>query len=500
MKKRTVIMSEESIGLADLLAGITVVDPIWDRQIGGITADSRAVKPGFLFIAFPGSQLDGRDFIHVAITQGASAIIAEGPSQDPRVIENIPVFYAKNLQQQVSKIAARFYGHPSRAMTLIGVTGTNGKTSITQLIGQCLQQAKKACGIMGTLGTGIYGQLQKGTHTTPDPIAVQAILADFSQHGVTTAAMEVSSHALDQARVRQVQFKIGVFTNLTRDHLDYHETMEAYAGAKQKLFQQFGLEHAVLNADDAFSADIQRQLPPGVKAWRYGIQTKDADIWADSVHYTSAGITAMITTPWGKGELSLPLLGEFNLSNALAVITCLGLMKFSWVTIVDMMSKVTGVPGRMQPYHLPGSPTFIIDYAHTPDALEQVLHALRKHNPERLICVYGCGGDRDPGKRPLMGRIAESLATHTIITNDNPRTESPEKIAEVILQGYQHPKSAEVILDRKQAIYAALKQATERDIILIAGKGHEDYQIIGHETTHFSDLECVIQVLNTASR
>lgn len=485
-------MNQPNKTLASLLAGIAFVDPEMDCTIHGLSSDSRQVKKGDLFIAYPGEKSDGRQFIEEAFKKGAAAVLAEEVEFDSSLSsKNEVLLKTDNVQHKVGRIASRFYNHPSRRMHIMGVTGTNGKSSIAYLLACALNNFGHKSVYFGTLGTGFPDKLQESTHTTLDPIHLQQSLAHFVEQGVTHAALEVSSHALDQGRVAAIEFETGIFTNLTRDHLDYHKTMEAYGEAKAKLFRQFGLKTAVINQDDAFGVKLSHTLSPEIFALGYSLKDPHAEIFADNVSITYEGIQATIKTPWGEGRLKTPLLGYFNLYNILAVVGVLGSM-YSLEKILKCVQTLPHVPGRMECITSPNNPMFIVDYAHTPDALKNVLSTandLLKGTSGKLWCVFGCGGDRDKGKRPEMGKIAELFADYIVITNDNPRTEDPKIIAQEINEGITSSKKVMMILDREKAIKYTFNEAKPYDIILIAGKGHEPYQIIGTEKHHFSDQE-----------
>ncbi|MBS0359353.1 MAG: UDP-N-acetylmuramoyl-L-alanyl-D-glutamate--2,6-diaminopimelate ligase [Proteobacteria bacterium] len=497
------IDEHESISLASLLAGITFVDPIWDRGITGLANDSRQVKPGDLFIACVGQHTDGRQYINNAIEKGAQAILVENAEQSetPQKMtelnqDKIPIFYIDLLTQQIGKIAARFYGHPSRQMKIVGITGTNGKTSCSHFIATILTQLNHPCAVIGTLGYGMIGALQSTGFTTPDAISLQTAFANLKKQNIEHVAMEVSSHALDQGRVKQVEFKIAVFTNLTHDHLDYHGTFEAYGAAKKILFDQFGLSYAVINQDDPFGQSLLKQLPSTVKGFSYSILDKHADIYAYDLKLHPQGMEAKVKTPWGEGIIKTQLLGSFNLSNLLATLGSVCLLDVPFTDALAAMNRLQGIDGRMQIIKTPEHPTAVIDYSHTPDSLEKALLALREHCEGKIWCVFGCGGDRDQKKRPIMGEIAEKYADKIVITNDNPRHESPDFIISGILSGIHHKDQAIIEQDRKRAIAYALSKADKNDVILIAGKGHEDYQIVGDEHLPFSDKQVVQELMN----
>lgn len=475
-----------------------LLDTEVDIQISGITHDSREVQQGYLFVACPGEKSDGRKFVDAAIQQGAAAIVYEAIDAGTLPAKNspIPLIPLEHLTQYQSEMAARFYGHPSRQMMMIGVTGTNGKTSTTQFIAQALTRLGQNCGVIGTIGYGLYPQLLKSTHTTPDAITVQKMLYDLQQQGATTTAMEVSSHSLVQHRVAAVQFDIAVFTNLTRDHLDYHGDMSTYAKAKERLFQFPGLKHAVINLDDEMGQRLVHDYAEKLSIVTYSQQgNKNADIYLTSHTPTDHGFQLNIYTPRGATSLALPLLGDFNISNVLAVLGVLLILKIPLEAAINVLAQLHPVLGRMQVLGGGSQPTVIIDYAHTPDALQQALTALREHCRGKLWCIFGCGGDRDKGKRPEMGAIAERLSDWVVLTNDNPRSEVPKQILADIKAGMQTPVQVIEELDRAKAIHYVIQHAELDDVILIAGKGHEDYQILGTKTLPFSDSQVVIQQL-----
>jgi len=386
------------------------------------------------------------------------------------------------------------YSSTKPQMIYVGVTGTNGKTSCTQFIARAL----KKCAIIGTLGSGFPDHLIPGTLTTPGAIELQKTIADLTPHA-THLAMEVSSHGLVQNRVAGIPFKIAVFTNLTRDHLDYHGDMAHYGQAKRLLFLTPGLQYAVINADDAFGRELLTEFNSTLKCYAYTVEnntTYPNTVYADNLHFHSQGFSAHIYSPWGSGELHSKLFGRFNLSNLLAALTTLCLLDLPFEETLKELGKLPTVPGRMQRFGGGDKPTVIVDYSHTPDALEKALTAIREHTTGKLWCVFGCGGNRDTGKRPLMGNIAATHSDHVIITNDNPRLEDPHQIIEEILAGISKKNDVLVEQDRKLAISSAIKQARPGDIILVAGKGHETYQQIGETKVPFSDVDIVQELLN----
>jgi UDP-N-acetylmuramoyl-L-alanyl-D-glutamate--2,6-diaminopimelate ligase len=466
--------------------------PLLDRlaQLGvplaDLTADSRTVKLGSIFVAYPGTARDGRQFITEAISRGAAAVLWErsGFSWDERW--EIPNLGIEDLRAQISVIAGHVYGNPSDSLWMAGVTGTNGKTSVSQWIAAALDRLGRRSAVIGTLGNGLVGERVEAKNTTPDPIVLQRLLADYLRRGARNVAMEVSSHGLDQGRVAGIKYDVAVFTNLTRDHLDYHGTMEAYAEAKFHLFSARGLEHSIVNIDDDWGASFAERI--GGDVITFGTR-QGARLRATRIGLSEAGVRFHIDSEWGDGEAGAAVLGAFNVSNLLAV---LGALIAAGITFDDALKAVSAlepVPGRLERIGGAAAPLVVIDYAHTPDALEKALEALRPTVAagHRLVCVFGCGGDRDPGKRPLMGQAAARLADHVIVTSDNPRSEDPNAIIAQVVAGISG--GAEAIEDRQVAIFAAVHQARPGDVVLLAGKGHETYQEIAGVRHPFSDRE-----------
>jgi len=398
------------------------------------------------------------------------------------------------LSQRLGAIAAHVYGDPSHRMWVAGVTGTNGKTSCSHWIAQSLTRLGRRTAVLGTLGNGFPGELVAGTHTTADTVSLQAEMADLLSRGASGVVMEVSSHGLEQGRVNGVAFAAALFTNLSRDHLDYHGSMEEYGAAKARLFHWAGLRHAVINVDDRFGARLANSLDRSrINVLGYGLGK--GEIAGRKLDLSKRGLTLEIETPWGASSISSPLLGHFNASNLLGV---LGMLMTAGVKLEDATSaleQVEPVPGRLQMLRRPGQPLVVVDYAHTPDALEQVLGTLRSvlDGDGRLICVFGCGGERDAGKRSLMGEVATRLADCVFVTSDNPRGEDPRAIIEQVI-ARAHP-NYRVEVDRAAAIYLALREARTEDVVLLAGKGHEAYQEIAGARVPFSDAEVAASVL-----
>jgi UDP-N-acetylmuramoyl-L-alanyl-D-glutamate--2,6-diaminopimelate ligase len=452
-----------------------------------MTLDSRKVLPGDLFLAVPGTQQDGRKHISDALARGAAAVAYEAEGADELSSETAELLPVKGLANQLSAIAGRFYGEPSRGLQLVGVTGTNGKTSVSQLLAQALDKLGERCGIVGTLGNGFYGELEQGRHTTPDPVGVQATLAELKAAGARAVAMEVSSHGLHQGRVAALEFDVAVLTNLSRDHLDYHGSMEAYAQAKAALFAWPNLRCRVLNLDDAFGRQLAAQEHES-RLITYSLEDSSALLYCHEAHFDDHGVRATLVTPHGEGSLRSPLLGRFNLSNLLAVVGALRGMDYPLDEILNVLPDLQGPVGRMQRLGGAGKPLVVVDYAHTPDALEKVLEAMRPHAKGRLLCLFGCGGDRDAGKRPLMAAVVERLADGVLVTDDNPRTEAPAVIFDDIRAGFSKPQNVQFVHGRGLAIAQLIASATADDVLVLAGKGHEDYQEINGVRQAFSDL------------
>ncbi|MEW9899404.1 UDP-N-acetylmuramoyl-L-alanyl-D-glutamate--2,6-diaminopimelate ligase [Chitinivorax sp. PXF-14] len=457
--------------------------------LGRVVADSRQIKPGDVFLACMGEYTDGRNYIPQALEAGAAGVLwdaADGFDWKAEwAVPNLPV---PELRLRAGEVASLVNGEPSKHMTVIGVTGTNGKTSITTWLSHALSALGRKTAVIGTVGNGFPGQLEVATHTTPDAVSLQARLATYRELGAQAIAMEVSSHGLDQGRVAGVAFDVAVFTNLTRDHLDYHGDMEAYGAAKAKLFAWPGLKAAVINLDDAFGARLAADCRArGVAVLGYGL--KAGELHCRELRVDEQGIHMSVATPQGEARIGSGLLGLFNAANLLAA---LGALLAAGVALDDAaraLGSIEAAPGRMQRLGGAAQPLVVVDYAHTPDALEKALSTLRDIVPAgcKLYCVFGCGGDRDPGKRPLMGGIAGRLADVAVVTSDNPRTEDPDKIIEQVVAGMG--PGQRTLADRAAAIAWAVDEAQAGDIVLIAGKGHEDYQDVQGVKRPFSDVD-----------
>ena len=479
------------VDLDALFAGIA-------RRPPRITSDSRRVQPGDAFAAYPGTRADGRAHIAEAIGRGAAFVLWESARFAWDRQWRVPNAGVAGLRERLGALADALHGHPSRALWVVGVTGTNGKTTCTQWIAQCLERCGRRCAIVGTLGSGFAGALEPALNTTPDAALMHETLARLRADGAQAVAMEVSSHGLDQGRVNAIAFAVAVFTNLTRDHLDYHGTMQAYGAAKARLFAWPGLAAAVINAEDPFGAELAGiARGNGARVLTYGL--RDGDIRATAQEAGADGIRLAVATPWGSGELAAPVVGAFNAMNLLAV---LGTLLASGVPLdraLAALSAVTPPPGRMQRLGGGALPLVVVDYAHSPDALAKVLAALRPgvRPPHRLACVFGCGGDRDKGKRPQMGEVAARLADRVVVTSDNPRGEDPAAIAEAVANGIRGTANRDwaIELDREAAIRGAIAAARPGDVVLLAGKGHEDYQEAQGVRRPFSDARCAAAAL-----
>ncbi len=490
--------------LAQLLRGLANISIRHDVQVTGISSDSRSVKPGNLFIAYnnPGCM----NYVKSAIEAGAGAVVLELESPPDIPKYNVPVIAVPRLRAQAGLIAARYFGHPSHDMNVIGVTGTNGKTTVSYLVAQAFDHQRHGkSGLIGTLGHGSFGQLSKGLNTTPEVVALQNIFGQLNKQGIDVVAMEVSSHGLDQYRVTGVEFDIAVFTNLGRDHFDYHHTMENYSRSKRRLFSDYLVKKAVINIDDVFGRELIEDFQHEMELVGYTLNASNDDygfpVLVGSVISGNAagnvmGMTLKINSPFGSGTLTSPLIGEFNASNLLASLATLCLSGIPFEDAVSTLSICTSPPGRMESFHREGKPLVIVDYAHTPDALAQALHTLVSQSSGKLFCVFGCGGQRDRGKRAEMGKVAGTLADHIFITNDNPRYEAPGIIIQDIVSGIKDHARLTQEPDRRTAITLAIHSASGNDAVLIAGKGHEDYQEIAGARMDFSDRAVVEEVLH----
>lgn len=472
-----------------------------DRTVKHITADSRQVKKGSVFVCLVGEHTDGHDYIGPAVKTGAVAVVVQNIKKVPQgLLDSYPILKSENTYKALAILASKFYGKPGEKLQMIGVTGTNGKTTVTHLIERILALCGKKVGLLGTLGfkSSDEDTYDNTHHTTPMAVDLQARLAKLAEEGFDSVVMEVSSHALAQERVYGCDFDVAVFTNLTQDHLDFHKTMAEYWKAKAKLFIDLKPrpdkpKHAVINLDDPSGIKFIEVCPTNVQVVTYGMTSADAKVRAEQVHYTIHGASFQCVTPMGNIDIRLKIAGQFGVYNALAAIATGVAFQIPLETIRQALESVTGIRGRFEV--VAQNPAVIVDYAHTPDGLKNILEATRLITPQgaRLIVVFGCGGDRDASKRPKMGAIAEKLADMLVITSDNPRTEDPQQIITDILSGIERFQSERMVVDpdRKSAIHRAIDLAQPQDIVVVAGKGHEDYQILADKTIHFDDREVV---------
>jgi UDP-N-acetylmuramoyl-L-alanyl-D-glutamate--2,6-diaminopimelate ligase len=462
-----------------------------------------------LFIALPGLRNHGLAFATQAIANGAVAVLYEPtPTMPaPEVSSNVALLAVPNLTQIIGALADRFFASPSATMQVVGVTGTNGKTTSAYLLPAALAKLGRSAGYAGTLGFGHINALTDSEHTTADCITVHRQLAAMRDAGDVCVGMEVSSHALDQGRIDGVRLHTALFTNLTRDHLDYHGTLEAYGAAKERLFHRKELQHCVINAGDAFGRDmIARLMKQGARAPVTAFATTDAyrklgdrQLFATYIEPAATGLRIAFDGSWDAGVICSRLIGTFNAENLLGVLAVLLGLNVPLARAIQALEQCSAPPGRMETLAVAQKPMVVIDYAHTPDALGKALQTARVHSKGRLICVFGCGGDRDAGKRPLMGAIAEQHADVVVLTDDNPRMEAADAIVADILQGFDRPQAVLVEHDRAKAIAHAIAASGVNDLVLIAGKGHEDYQIIGRNVKHFNDREVALACLERST-
>lgn len=490
--------------LRELLAPLGI--EIAACPLNEMVLDSRLAAAGDLFVAITGHKVDGRHYIPQAIAQGVSAVIAEaeGVAADGSVSfsHNIPIIYLSQLNSRLSELAGRFYRQPSHRLQLVGVTGTNGKTTTTQLMAQWAQLLGKRSAVMGTVGNGLLGQVVPTDNTTGSAIDIQRSLDELVNQGADFAAMEVSSHGLVQHRVAALHFSASVFTNLSRDHLDYHGDMQQYEAAKLQLFTQHDAGVMVINADDDVGLRWLSQLP---QATAVAVERSLPATWsgkwlqASSVNYHDGGATIEFDSSWGGGKIESRLMGAFNVSNLLLALATLLALDYDRNELLATAVQLLPVCGRMEVFSATNRPTAVVDYAHTPDALEKALIAARLHCSGKLWCVFGCGGDRDKGKRPLMAAIAEQFADIVVVTDDNPRSEEPQAIVKDIMAGFGDASKVKAIHGRSEAVTSAIMQAGKDDVVLIAGKGHEDYQLIGNRRLDYSDRTTVAHLLGVVA-
>jgi len=484
--------------LTDLLQGYADAPPI---AVQGIASDSRQLRDGYVFLACQGLSSHGLDYLADARAAGVSAVVFDTSSATRPDDFGVPVIGVDRLSDKLGEIANRFYGRPSEALRVIAVTGTNGKTTVAWLAAQCAELLGARCAYLGTIGYGLQKLESSDGMTTPPAIELHRRLAGFVEQGAEFAAMEVSSHALAQRRVDGVRFEAALFTNLTRDHLDYHASMQDYFETKARLFLESDTRCRIINLDSEFGAELaarcgQEVVTVSTKFDR--VANGRPYVFVRSVVLNEQGSDVNFVSSWGDGRFTLTLPGDFNIANAALVMALMLQQGVSVEAACDVLSKVQAPPGRMQRVAAPG-PAVYVDYAHTPNAVEAALRALRPHCRGKLWCVFGCGGMRDAGKRPLMAKLAERLADRVVITSDNPRGEDPLDIIDDVVSGLSHPESAIVIEDRAAAIAWAIEQADDRDVVLVAGKGHEDFQQAGEESRPFSDYAVAEAALHAAT-
>jgi UDP-N-acetylmuramoyl-L-alanyl-D-glutamate--2,6-diaminopimelate ligase len=477
------------------------VDESRDLRLTGISLDNRKIEVGDAFVAVQGQVSHGLDYARAAVAAGAVAVIHDGLQTVPEL--TVPTVKVTDLGNRLGELASRFYAAPSEQMTIAGITGTNGKTSVAHFLAQSWQRVYGNAGMVGTLGYGPADELQRGARTTPDALRLQHVLADCAKIGIERLAMEVSSHALQQHRCQTTQFDAAVFTNLSRDHLDYHTDMAEYAAAKRLLFTEYAPSFAIINHDDSYGRKWFGELNGGMQMLSFGLGQgagSGAELRADVRSMDVNGMNIRINGPWGSEDVHTSLLGQFNASNLLATAGTLALLGMPWNQVLHQMEIMQPVPGRMMRLGGDlGQPVVVVDYAHTPDALESALQAVRAHLNGKLVCVFGCGGNRDQGKRPQMGRAAELLADDVFVTSDNPRHESANKIIDDVIAGLEKPGNATIEPDRAAAIQQAIANCKPGDVVLVAGKGHETWQEIGGQRIPFSDETTILNALGDAA-
>ena len=483
------------VPLSALLRDIVSVPTELDRYVDDLTLDSREVQAGSCFVALAGHHDDGSRYAAQAIAQGALAVLAERPLRNLRA--DVPVICRPDLRHHLGTLAKRFFATPAAALKLCAVTGTNGKTTVAHLLAQAVEQMGEAAGYIGTLGAGALAELAPLANTTPDIITINRWLARSRARACTVVALEASSHALDQQRLDGLALTAAAFTNLGHDHLDYHRDLASYGAAKRRLFAQPELGAAVINIDDAYGAELVRQLPPGLTRWTCSSHAGQARLRAEDIVATASGMQFTLNIDGWRAPIASRLVGRFNVDNLLVVCGLLLAAGYTREALIHALAALRGVPGRAEEcaQSARGARIFV-DYAHTPDSLAAILATLRELRPRRIVLVFGCGGDRDHSKRALMGAIAERDAEQLIITSDNPRNEVPAAIAAEICSGLHTPSAATVVLDRALAIRTALAVAEAGDFVLIAGKGHERSQEIAGQITPFSDHAEIARALS----
>ena len=509
-------MRKNEVALDFLLEGF--IDDELIEQCHGITInalvqDHRKVRSGDLFIAHQGFNTHGLLYAQDAVAKGASVVLWDGDLENRNEIldsisNKVLCIHCEDLKYKVGPIASRYYEQPSLSLNTIGVTGTDGKTSVAHFLAQCLDAYDVHCGVLGTLGNGFINDLHPTGLTTVDALLVQKTLADIQKAGAKHVVMEVSSHGLDQGRVNGVAFTTAVFTNMAQDHLDYHGTIDNYAAAKKRLFFTPGLGSAVINLDDEFGRTLAREVREQVCVWGYSLKADISEHEDCADYFVNAleikpferGCHLSVSTPKGKGHFDIPLLGRFNVANALAVLSTLLVSRFSFNDAIKSLSAVHSVDGRVEIIAEDDKPVVVVDYAHTEQGLSAVCQSMRDHFGGDVWCVFGCGGDRDKSKRPLMAGVAEKYANKIIVTTDNPRHEDPQSIIDEVLAGFSSLDNVEAVLDRRQAIDIAISNAQPGDVVLLAGKGHETSQIVGDVHIAFDDRRVAREFLAARER
>ena len=505
-------MIQKEVALDFLLEGFiddALVEQCRDITVNGLVQDNRKARSGNLFIAHQGYNTHGLLYAQDAVAKGVTVVLWDGDVENRNEIldsisNKVLCLHCDDLKNKVGPIASRYYDQPSLSMNTIGVTGTDGKTSIAHFLAQCLDAYDVHCGVLGTLGNGFINDLHPTGLTTVDALHVQRTLAEIQQAGARHVVMEVSSHGLDQGRVNGVAFTTAVLSNMAADHLDYHGTLDNYAAAKKRLFYTPGLGAAVINMDDEFGRQLASEVREHVCVWGYSLE-KDVSAFKDTVDYLvnalevkpfEHGYHLSVATPKGEASFDIPLLGRFNVSNALAVLATLLVSRFTLEHATSSLSAVHSVDGRVEIIAEPDKPVVVVDYAHTEQGMSAVCRSIREHFSGDLWCVFGCGGDRDRGKRPLMAKVAEEYADRIIVTTDNPRHEDPQAIVDEVMTGFSSLDKVEVILDRRQAIDVAILNAQLGDVVLLAGKGHETSQIVGDVHIAFDDRRVAREFLS----
>ena len=498
------IKQQSKILLSELLDGVAQIKAESDCAVNAVQIDSRLIESGDVFVAFSGVNQHGLSFLPDIVKAGANCVLyAADKADDFQQILNeykhkIVQVAVDDIRDTAGVVISKFYNEPSKALDVIGITGTDGKTSVSRFIAQALSVDSKTA-VIGTTGNGMWGELVAATHTTPDVLSLHKLIFDLKNKSASTVVMEVSSHGIDQQRIAGMEIDTAVLTNVSRDHLDYHGSVENYRETKKQLFTREAVKNVVVNLDDETGKVLAKELYQSKNVWGYSLSPIECDdyncVYADSITVNESGFNVAAVTPVGDVELTVPLLGRFNVANALTVLVVLLLKGVKLNEAAERIAQLETAPGRMEVFRASNRPMMVVDFAHTPKALELALQALYEHCKGKVWCVFGCGGDRDQGKRALMGAVAEKFSDHVIVTDDNPRHENNTDIIDQILSGFKNKKEAVVISNRKQAIEYAHTEAAPNDVVLVAGKGHEDYQIVGDLKLAFSDREEVKRLI-----